>query len=102
MSRLVVFHRLAAKDFVNARRFYIVRSMSAEARFVLGFRAAVERIARSPESGSPSIEPCRWVKVPRYPYFLHYRSLSPTLIEVVAVAHKSRRPGFWLRRTKYP
>jgi plasmid stabilization system protein ParE len=102
VTATVEFHRLAAAEFVAARRWYTRRSRTAEGRFVAAVRAAVARIEAHPAAGSPSIGPCRWVRAGRYPYLLHYRPLGPALYEVVAIAHTSRRPGYWLRRTRRP
>jgi hypothetical protein len=32
-----------------------------------------------------------------YPYFVVFREL-PRKIEIIAVAHAKRRPGYWLKR----
>jgi hypothetical protein len=40
----------------------------------------------------------RWVHVSRFPYVLIFRSQPPGVILMVAVAHTSRRPGYWRRR----
>jgi hypothetical protein len=42
--------------------------------------------------------PYRWVRVRRFPYLLIFRRKSPEVIVIVAVAHTSRRPGYWRRR----
>lgn len=102
MSVTVEFHRLAADEFRRARRWYGRRSAAAEGRFVLAVRKAVGRIEANPTGGSPATPPFRWVKVPRYPYLLHYRPLGTAVVEVTAVAHASRRPGYWLGRTRRP
>ncbi|MFO0849496.1 MAG: type II toxin-antitoxin system RelE/ParE family toxin [Gemmataceae bacterium] len=102
MSVTVEFHRLAAAELVAARRLYRRAGPAAEARFMAAVRAAVGRIETFPAAGSPSVGSCRWVRVPRYRYLLHYRPISPDVYEVVSVAHSSRRPGYWVRRTRRP
>ena len=59
MSVAVSFHRLAAAEFVAARRWYAHRSPTAEARFVAAVRAAVQQIEANPTVGSPSFGACR-------------------------------------------
>ncbi len=39
----------------------------------------------------------RRLLVRRFPYFVIYRE-RPDHLQVIAVAHQSRRPGFWRRR----
>ena len=36
----------------------------------------------------------------RFPYFVVYRERSRK-IEIIAVAHAKRRPGYWARRVKH-
>ena len=45
--------------------------------------------------------PYRRKIVKRFPYVVFFRAESDT-IEVVAVAHAKRRPGFWLARLPRP
>ncbi len=98
----VVFHRLATREYVTARRWYARRSPTAEARFVAAVQAAVRLIDANPSVGSPLRGPYRWVRVRRYPYLLHYEQAGPTTAQVYAVAHARRRPGYWLRRARRP
>jgi hypothetical protein len=35
----------------------------------------------------------------RFPYILVFKQLSPESINVMAIAHTSRRPGYWIDRT---
>jgi plasmid stabilization system protein ParE len=98
----VLFHRLAAREFVAARRRYAQFSPVTEARFVAAVRAAVERIDANPQLGSPFRGPYRWVRTRRYPYLLHYEVIRPDLVRVYAVAHARRRPGYWVRRVNRP
>jgi len=39
------------------------------------------------------------MRVRRFSYVLYYEVLDPTQVLIYAVAHTSRRPGYWLRRT---
>lgn len=98
----VIFHRLATREFVAARRWYARRSPAAEARFVAAVAAAVRVIDANPAIGSPSVGPYRWVRLRRFPYLFHYEQTAPTVVKVYAVAHASRRPGYWLRRVNRP
>jgi plasmid stabilization system protein ParE len=98
----VIFHRLATREFVEARRRYARYSPLTEARFVASVRAAVERIDANPHIGSSFRGPYRWVRTRRYPYLLHYEAIGPGLVRVYALAHARRRPGYWLRRVNRP
>ena len=67
-----------------------------------GFEREVSRVVdlllRLPELGTRGIRDTRWMPLRRYPYSIHYR-VEPDLIRILAVAHQSRRPGYWKKRT---
>ncbi len=98
----VFFHRLAAAEYHHARRAYGRQSAAVATRFETAFAATVARIDASPATGAPAHGAYRWVKVGRFSYLLWYRELSPGQVLVYAVAHTSRRPGYWLRRANQP
>jgi hypothetical protein len=94
----VIFHRLAIQEFVAARRQYRRIDPDLEDRFVAAGNRAVHRIDATPLIGSVFHGRFRWVRTHRFPYLLYYEVISPNLARVYAVAHKRRRPGYWLRR----
>jgi plasmid stabilization system protein ParE len=90
----------AARDELEAAaEWYESRAEGLGARFVLCIDEIVQRIEELP-AGFP-----RWKRDPRFrrvvaqrfPYVVFYRDL-PDQIEVVAVAHGAREPGYWLTR----
>jgi hypothetical protein len=97
-SRRVIFHRLAANEFRDARQWYATRSALAEEKFRAAARASLERIINDPGFLAPIDETYRRVRVRGFPYILIFRELPGDLMLVVAVAHTSRRPGYWRRR----
>jgi plasmid stabilization system protein ParE len=92
------FHRLAAKEYRQARQWYAQRSRKALRRFVSAVDAALSQIAANPTSWPMYESRHRWKKAARFPYLLIYRRPDDDIV-VVAVAHTSRRPGYWKRRT---
>src|SRR4051812_27755471 len=98
----VIFHRLAAREFVAARRWYARRSPRAEAGFAAAVGDAVRSIDADPTAGTPFRGPYRWVRVRRYSYLLYYGPPNAVVIDVYAVAHVRCRPGYWLRRVNRP
>jgi plasmid stabilization system protein ParE len=94
----VYFQRLAAGEYRSTRKWYAARSPRAAERFRLAVGAAVERIAGAGDS-LPVLEgDYRWVRVKRFPYLLIFRRRVDGNFLVVAVAHTSRRPGYWRGR----
>jgi plasmid stabilization system protein ParE len=47
--------------------------------------------------GAPYLENCRRILLHRFPFFIVYR-FRQARIEIVAVAHARRRPGYWRER----
>jgi plasmid stabilization system protein ParE len=94
----VEFHRLALKEYDEARKWYAERSAGAAQKFKEAVDEATVRIARAPESLPRMSGPYRWARVRRFRYILVFRPRRPDEMVVVAVAHTSRRPGYWRRR----
>ncbi len=59
--------------------------------------AKLELLKHHPQIGTPSIGGSRWIPLKRFPYTLHYRVVGE-VIDILAVAHQRRRPGYWLKR----
>jgi hypothetical protein len=89
------FHRLAAQEFRQARSMYARRSTPATLRI----DSALQQIAADPERWPLYDDRHRWVKTKKFPYLLIYRGTGRGRVTVVALAHTSRRPGYWRRRS---
>ncbi|MDD5705954.1 MAG: type II toxin-antitoxin system RelE/ParE family toxin [Kiritimatiellae bacterium] len=60
-------------------------------------RAAVDQIRHFPEQCSPQPDGTRRYLTRRFPYLIVYL-LHDDLLWVLAVAHCSREPGYWISR----
>ncbi len=89
---------MAAQEFRLARSWYARRSRPAAERFTEAIGAALEGIAAEPDRWLLYDDRHRWVKARKYPFLLIYRQTAEDRVTVVAVAHASRRPGYWQRR----
>jgi plasmid stabilization system protein ParE len=94
----VIFHRLAAREYRAAREWYATRSVEASLRFRAAVDAAANRIATDAEALPGLFDDYRYLRAGRIPYVLIFRRLSANQILVLAVAHTSRRFGYWRRR----
>jgi toxin ParE1/3/4 len=94
----VEFHRLADKEYEEGFKYYAERSPDTAQRFKKAVDAAVHRIADSPDSLPRMLGPNRWVRVQRFRHILVFRERTPNEVVVLAVAHTSRRPGYWRNR----
>jgi plasmid stabilization system protein ParE len=97
--RDVLFHRLAVRELREALKWYSERSGAAHLRFRAALFEAVQRIADNPEAQAQLIAQYRFVRPRRFPYLLIYEIRSDRSAFVVAVAHSSRRSGYWRRRS---
>ena len=97
-ARSVEFHPSAILEALAARRWYSVNAGGvAASKFGQELDTAVKKIAESPERWPPYLRGTRRYLLQRFPFALVYR-LSDTSIQIVAVAHARRRPGYWKRR----
>jgi plasmid stabilization system protein ParE len=60
-------------------------------------RSALRQVREFPESGSPQTAGTRRLVLREFPYSIVYR-VEPDVVTVFAVAHTSRRPGYWRGR----
>ncbi|MCC6194482.1 MAG: type II toxin-antitoxin system RelE/ParE family toxin [Burkholderiales bacterium] len=71
------------------------------ARFTVAVEEATARALTFPLSGSPSEPNVRRVVVRNFPFSVVYRPEADGIV-VFAVAHHSRRPGYWRSRISKP
>src|SRR5215470_16339264 len=93
----VRFHPAAAQEVESAYEWYAARSHSVAHGFREELRHAVDAVANNlltwPRYGSRA----RRYVFPRFPFSLVYL-FRRNEIEVIAVAHGRRRPGYWRSR----
>lgn len=95
----VEFHSAAADEVQAAHRWYAERNDSAGAAFLRDLDNAVSRVLESPERWPRYINETRRYVFRRFPYSLVYRVAAEN-VQVVAVVHARRRPGYWKERTR--
>lgn len=94
----VSFNRLAIKDYRETREYYAARSPQTAARFIDAIDAAIRRIMRAPDWLPIVSGKYRRVRVEGFPHSLVFYERAEHDVRIVAVAHPSRRPGYWRRR----
>lgn len=97
MSGVVRFHPDADEELREATEWYLDRSVVAAEGFVREIDHAIERITEAPQRYPLTRYGRRRFVLLNYPYDVVYR-VRPDEIEIVAVAHHARRPGYWRRR----
>jgi len=96
-GRSIRLHPNALSEMLAARLWYEARSSIAALAFVDELEIALTRIESSPMRAPPHIESTRRFMLRRFPFAIVYR-VDPDAILVFAVAHMSRRPGYWRLR----
>ena len=89
----------AEDELQSAATWYENRRRGLGVEFVAEVDRALQSVLERPES-SPVWRPNRpYRKHPlrRFPYVVFFR-IDPAIVEIVAVAHAKRRPGYWLDR----
>lgn len=94
----VTLHDEAADDFDSAFDWYLERSPDAAVRFDEAVQRAFTQISRNPDRWPRGSYGTRRFLLRGFPYLLIYRELESDTIQILAVAHTSRRPGYWEQR----
>ena len=92
-----VYHPLAAKELIESSLFYERRRHFLGEEFIVAVEETVRKISANPLHGRIEKPQARSYKVERFPFRVVYQ-VQPDRIWIVAVAHLSRRPGYWRRR----
>ena len=91
------FHPDAVTEVEFALDWYARRSHRAAEWFEHEFETAVGLVAEAPARWPKFGNDARRVRLGRFPYFLIYR-YNAGVVEVFALAHGRRRPGYWRER----
>ncbi|MFN7811300.1 MAG: type II toxin-antitoxin system RelE/ParE family toxin [Planctomycetia bacterium] len=97
MAKLIV-GEAAEAEYAAAVDWYAAGSLAAADGFTEAVAAAFRRILDRPEWGAACDDAHRLVIVRGYPYQIIYRMAADNSTLVIAVAHCSRRPDYWLQR----
>jgi toxin ParE1/3/4 len=95
--RQVDLHPEAVAEAQAAAQWYRERSASAAHAFLAELDRAIEKISEDPAIWPRHVGGTQRFLLKRFPFSVVYRQL-PNRIEVVAVAHGRRKPGYWKRR----
>lgn len=93
----VVFHPAAVEEAQAARQWYAARSQSAADSFLAELDRGIEAVSLAPERWPLFVHGTRRYLFQRFPFQLVYRAVKDS-VQVVALAHGRRRPGYWKPR----
>jgi plasmid stabilization system protein ParE len=99
LSFSVYFHPAAVEEAEAAHAWYEARSHRAAERFLTALAAVIERISSSPQQFPNFHAGTKRALLHRFPFLVVFRQRLDK-IEIIAVAHGRRRPGYWRKRMK--
>lgn len=91
-------HPEAANDLRDAAKYYFEHANAALSQALFAeFDRATNLLIAQPQWGAPWRAGYRRYLIRRFPYSIFY-SIAGDEIRIMAVAHQSRRPGYWRSR----
>ena len=87
----------AIEESREAFAWYRIRNPRAAAQFLYELDQAIESIAAFPDAWPRYLDGTRRKLFRRFPFALVYR-VKDEHLQVLAVAHQHRRPGYWVGR----
>lgn len=93
----LIFHPYVFYDVRESYDWYENESSGLGERFLLELENAYHAISIHPLYWAPYSVRFRWFLLKRFPFGVIYR-VEKQVIYIVAVAHLSRKPGFWKKR----
>ena len=92
------FHQWAILEYQQALWHYKAISDQLGNRFKAAMDHAVNRILADPTALPADLGSFRRIRMKKFPFVVFFCMLPNNTIGVLAVAHTSRRPGYWRHR----
>jgi len=96
-SERVWVHPEAIAEARAAREWYQARNAEVAKAFMAELDSAIEVIGEAPRQWPPYLARTRRYLLRRFPFFVVFREAN-NRVEILAVVHARRRPGYWLGR----
>jgi len=90
-------HPEAIAEGKEAWEWYEERNAAAAEGFIQELDRALGRISEAPHRWPPHEHGTRSFLLRRFPFSVIYRE-SKGSVEIIAIAHGSRKPGYWTER----
>jgi toxin ParE1/3/4 len=92
------FHEAAAADYDAAYDWYLKRSLEVALKFDAEVDRALAQIGQAPQRWAAGPHSTRRLLLRQFPFTLIYREQLSGDIQIMAVAHTSRKPEYWKER----
>jgi plasmid stabilization system protein ParE len=90
-------HALAWQEIEGADDWYLQRSADASVAFIAAVSEALDRISEAPQRWPKYLHGTRRFVLHRFPFSVVYLD-DPDVVNIVAIAHNKRKPGYWKQR----
>jgi hypothetical protein len=94
----VNFHPEARREYLDALAWYRQHSRTVARAFQEEVHLGMKRIMEAPSQWPIFNSQVRWVRLNRFPDLLYFETLDSDHVQLLAVAHAKRRPGYWRDR----
>jgi toxin ParE1/3/4 len=91
------FHAAARRELLDSVRYYESQQPGLGGRFLETVTDTMHRIQAHPSRYPLISESWRQCRIPRFPFGIIYR-IKDRRIEIIAVMHLHRKPGYWRNR----
>jgi plasmid stabilization system protein ParE len=91
------FHDAAQAELTESAAWYERRRVGLGEQFIRAVFDAIQLIRSNPLTWRKIHGDVRWLRVRRFPFAVIYRVREST-IQIIAVMHYSRKPGYWTGR----
>jgi plasmid stabilization system protein ParE len=92
------FHPAAEAEYLESIAYYESKRAGLGASFLAEFENNMVSVCKAPHRYPVEKQPeVRRIRMKRFPFTILFRESSGA-VEVLAVAHKRRRPQYWLGR----
>jgi toxin ParE1/3/4 len=90
-------HPLAWREVDDADGWYLSRSYDASVEFLSDLYSAVEDISQAPQRWPGYLHGTGRFVMQRFPFSVVYLD-DPEMVNIIAIAHSKRKPGYWRER----
>ena len=94
---LVKFHPQAEAEFIAAAKYYESQQKNLGVRFISSVEAGVARITSNPHLFPVIGQDVRQCLTRTFPFGIVFRDTKEQ-IEIIAIMHLKREPGYWKKR----
>jgi len=96
-AKSIDLHPEALEEWKSAVAWYLERNETAAVNFVAELDQAIALIAASPQRWPKGLHGTPKFVLQRFPFAIIYREREAD-VQVLAIAHGHRRPGYWKGR----